>query len=317
MKATKRHFFVAAAVLLVASLAQATPRRAPDPTLGRTPLGQAHVDASLRGLDLRVRDPRFDRVIVVSFDGLRADAIGAGTPTISRLAREGVSAREALTIPRPTTLPSHASMLTGVSPAVHGITWNRGQDGTAVRAPTVMRIATLAGLPVGLFVAKWKLTQLLFPGDVSAWGTGSLRCERVTRHALPWLRTMRRGFSLVHFPDADSQGHLEGWMSPPYLDAVRNLDRCLGDVLEALRQTDVPTLVLLTADHGGHDKRHGENRPEDRRIPFVAWGSGVPAARIERASILDAAPTILTGLGLPVPPGVEGRVVTEALAGTR
>jgi arylsulfatase A-like enzyme len=301
---------VAIAVLcLAASVASASG----DPTAGRTPFGQASVDTALRGLDLRVNNGRFARVVLVSFDGLRADAVGVHTPTVTRLAREGVSAREAQTITRATTLPSHASMLTGVSPAVHGITWNRNEDGTQVRSPTVMRIATLAGLPVGLFVAKPKLAQLLFPGDVSAWGTGSLRCERITRHALPWLRQMRSGFSLVHFPDADSQGHLEGWMSAPYLDAVRHADGCLAEVLTALSANDVPTLVIVTADHGGHEHRHGENRPEDRLIPFVAWGTGVPAASIDQASILDVAPTILAGLGLPLPSGVEGRVVQQAL----
>jgi arylsulfatase A-like enzyme len=124
---------------------------------------------------------------------------------------------------------------------------------------------------------------------------------------------MRSGFSLVHFPDADSQGHLEGWMSAPYLAGVRNADGCLAEVLEALAVNDVPTLVVVTADHGGHERRHGENRPEDRQIPFVGWGTGVPNVRIERASVLDVAPTILTALGLPVAPTVEGRAVTEAL----
>lgn len=309
MKRRSQVLFSAFALVLAVSVASASA----DPTAGRTPFGQASVDTALRGLDLRVSNARFQRVVLVSFDGLRADAVGAHTPTVMRLAREGVSARTAQTITRATTLPSHASMLTGVSPAAHGITWNRNQDGTQVRHPTVMRIATLAGLPVGLFVAKPKLAQLLFPGDVSAWGTGSLRCERITRHALPWLRTMRSGFSLVHFPDADSQGHLEGWMSGPYLDAVRHADGCLAEVLTALAANDVPTLVIVTADHGGHERRHGENRPEDRLIPFVAWGTGVPPAQIDQASILDVAPTILAGLGLPVPRTVEGQVVQQAL----
>lgn len=317
MKGRKRTLlFGAVFVTLTVSLATATPRERVSPAEGSTPLGQASVDAGLRGLALRVTDARFARVVLVSFDGLRADAVGANTPTINRLAREGMSAREALTLPNATTLPTHASMLTGVSPAVHGINWNRAQDGTHVRHATVMRIARLSGLPVGFFVAKWKLAQLLFPGDVTAWGTGSLRCERVTRHALPWLRTMRSGFSLVHFPDADSQGHLEGWMSEPYLEGVRNADRCLATVLDALATNDVPTLVIVTADHGGHDKRHGQNRPEDTRIPFVAWGTGVPRSRVDRVSVLDTAPTILRALGLPAPATVEGRVITEALGRT-
>src|SRR5262249_56334607 len=69
-------------------------------------------------------------VLLVTIDTLRADALGsyggrAATPALDRLAREGVRfdfahAHAVL------TLPSHASILTGLYPYQHGIRDNSG-----------------------------------------------------------------------------------------------------------------------------------------------------------------------------------------------
>jgi arylsulfatase A-like enzyme len=68
-------------------------------------------------------------VILVTIDTLRADAIGAygsqrvHTPVIDRLAAEGVLFEQAQAA-SPNTLPSHASLLTGLRPFEHGVRSN-------------------------------------------------------------------------------------------------------------------------------------------------------------------------------------------------
>jgi len=64
-------------------------------------------------------------VVLVSLDTLRADHVGAygaahPTPTLDRLARRGLLCRDA-SAPAPYTLPSHATLLTGQQPSVHGV----------------------------------------------------------------------------------------------------------------------------------------------------------------------------------------------------
>jgi arylsulfatase A-like enzyme len=112
----------------------------------------------------------------------------------------------------------------------------------------------------------------------------------------------------------DECGHIHGWMSDPYLDAVTNADRCLGLVLDTLRRRgEVTTLVL--SDHGGHDRTHGTDREEDITIPWILNGPGVRAGRVlrEPVRIYDTCPTLAHLL--EVKPSVEwdGRVVEEAL----
>src|SRR5690606_10390584 len=66
-----------------------------------------------------------DHVIVISIDGLRADAIEkAGATTLQRLMREEAHSLEAETILPRITLPSPTSMLTGATPEMHGVLWN-------------------------------------------------------------------------------------------------------------------------------------------------------------------------------------------------
>jgi phosphopentomutase len=51
--------------------------------------------------------------------------------------------------------------------------------------------------------------------------------------------------------------------------------------------------VIVTADHGGHDRNHGTELPEDMQIPMFYFGSRFESGkRFRGGSILDIAPTI-------------------------
>ncbi|NIS64904.1 MAG: sulfatase-like hydrolase/transferase, partial [Gemmatimonadales bacterium] len=64
-------------------------------------------------------------VLIITTDTTRADHIGCygnrgiKTPVIDQLAREGILCAQAVT-PSPSTLPGHASLLTGLYPHRHG-----------------------------------------------------------------------------------------------------------------------------------------------------------------------------------------------------
>ena len=51
--------------------------------------------------------------------------------------------------------------------------------------------------------------------------------------------------------------------------------------------------IIITADHGGHDRSHGTDMDEDMTIPMMFYGpSFTPGKELEGGSILDIAPTI-------------------------
>jgi arylsulfatase A-like enzyme len=268
-------------------------------------------------------DARVGHVVVISIDGLRPDAIeAAGAPTLRRMMREGAYSLTARTVFPSATLPGHTSMLTGVSPAKHGVTWNwdRTEETGRVAVPTVFDLADSAGLAGAAFFGKSKLRQLLGDG-----GDGGPRVEgpegeevlegwEVVQKAENHLRFRRPDLLFIHIVDPDLRGHSQGWMSEPYLRAVRHADELVGRIQETARARFGDDVVLIvTADHGGHARVHETRASSDMLIPWVAWGSGVAKGRLRGpVRTEDTAATVLWLLGIPRPAGWEGRPVTAA-----
>jgi arylsulfatase A-like enzyme len=82
-------------------------------------------------------------VVLVVLDTARADAVGAGHDTaFAQLARAGRRFHHAVA-PAPWTLPSHASILSGLRPSEHGVTGGAVMTGSGPRSPRP-RIEALA-----------------------------------------------------------------------------------------------------------------------------------------------------------------------------
>ena len=83
---------------------------------------------------------RAERVIVISVDGLRPDAIDAADArTLKSLIARGAYCPKAQTIRPSITLPSHTSMLTGLDFNRHGVVWNNYRSGYLVH-PTIFSV---------------------------------------------------------------------------------------------------------------------------------------------------------------------------------
>ncbi|MEZ4406612.1 MAG: alkaline phosphatase family protein [Polyangiales bacterium] len=273
----------------------------------------------LAGAPSATRAPTpYDHVVIVSFDGLRPDGLmRAEAPTLHRLRAEGAWANHASTIPDSSTLPAHSSMLSGDPVRRHGMDFDDFHPERGfIRVPTILYRAHDAGLATAMFVAKPKLRHIAIPGSVDTWSLPSHACERVSAAAARYLPSAAPGVTFIHFGEPDGAGHRRGWMSRTYLDAVARTDRCFAAVMAAIesRADRDRVLVMISADHGGHGRRHGTHRPEDIAIPWIAWGARVTRGDFdEPVNTMDTAATALAALGLPVPEGSRGRVVPRAL----
>jgi arylsulfatase A-like enzyme len=255
--------------------------------------------------------PTTPRVVIFSVDGLRPDALlQAGAPVIMGLAARGAYTWQAQTIMPSTTLPSHASMLSGFLPSAHGITWDdyRPEKGL-IPVPTVFSAARAAGLRTVLVAGKEKFRQLDVPGMIQRFDLCASDDQEVAMRA---IAESLAGFDLmfVHLPQTDLAGHAQGWMSSAYLDAVANADRAVGRVLSVLPEG---TTVIVTADHGGHDWGHGTTQAADMRIPWIVAGPHIPVRALTRSIVTtDTAATAAWVLGLSLSGGATGRPVLEA-----
>jgi len=268
---------------------------------------------------MEVEPPRpaiADLVVLVSLDGFRPDVMGSNTRALHRLLLQGASPHLARTIHKSATLPSHASMVSGVDVTEHGLNFNsfKPERGT-IQVPTIFSVTHAAGLPTKMFVGKTKLRHLLAQKQDAEFNMGGMNCERLVDRALPQLREARRGVVFLHFADPDSAGHRVGWMTDDYFTAIQRADRCLDRVIDTIAEGGHAdrTLLLVTADHGGHNRSHGTRLDVDQRIPWFAWGAGVRRGRIARTvNTVDTAATVLSVLGLALPSGMRGQPVFEA-----
>ncbi len=271
----------------------------------------------------RVRGYLTDHVVVISIDGLRPDAIDRfGAGTLRRLMREGSYTLQARTILPSKTLPSHTSMLTGVEPEDHGITWNTDETDThgVVESPTIFSMARERGFSTAAFFSKTKFHHLEVPRSldhVQSPQTGKWTYSHTLDNVEEYLEEgSDPNLMFVHIGEPDYAGHLFGWMSGRYGDAVRTADRAVAAVLrdadEAFGEGEYT--VIVTADHGGHGMNHGSADPRDVTIPWIAWGKGVQGGTELPAGIrtMDTAATALWLLGVQFPADGDGRPVVPA-----
>jgi arylsulfatase A-like enzyme len=265
-------------------------------------------------------------VILISIDGLRGDAIAASNArTLGRLLAQGSGTVTAQTILPSKTLPSHASMLTGVVPETHGITWNSDETDEfgVVPVPTVFELAHQAGYHTAAFFSKKKFNHLIREGsldEVRVPRFGLVPASRTVNEAIQYMRRKKPNLLFVHIADADFMGHRVGWMSMPYRWAVREADAAVGALLEAAEKTYGPNnfTVIVTADHGGHGRDHGTEAATDTTIPWISYGQGIRAGHAITTPVrtMDTAATVLRVLGVPVPVSWDGAVLADALSVT-
>ncbi|MEW5957770.1 MAG: alkaline phosphatase family protein [Chloroflexota bacterium] len=260
---------------------------------------------------------QIEQVVMVSIDGLRPDALAqADTPVLEALIAAGAYSPAAQAVLPSVTLVNHASMLSGMSPAKHGIDWNDYYpDVGYVNGPTVFNIAHEAGLSTAMVVGKPKLEHLARPGSVDTYIYAGFLDSQVVERARQVIQGGLPDLLFIHLPDVDTAGHATGWMSVGQLLVVSRTDGLLGEVVAALEQGGYleSTLLIVTADHGGVGQAHGGDTPAEKTIPWLAVGPGVPAGVTLQSDITvyDTAATALYALGLPLPPEWDGRPVLE------
>jgi phosphopentomutase len=87
----------------------------------------------------------------------------------------------------------------------------------------------------------------------------------------------------------------------------------VGEILEAMSDDDV---LIVHSDHGGHERMHGTDSPEDMTIPWMVYGNGIRGNyQIQsEVSLLNTAPTIAHMLNIEAAAAWDGGVLHEIFA---
>ena len=257
-------------------------------------------EASDKGAAVGPAAAKPERVVLITIDTLRADYVGcygsklARTPTLDRFAAKGTRFATAIA-PTPITLPSHASIMTGLEPPLHGAHTNvrfRLEDGipTLSERFQAARFATAAFLGAMVLDRRYGLARGFDVYDDQMGyrrigGSASERtADRVVDAALEWLnQAPERFFVWIHLydphgsydppqgfrpkrkepiPDPEEIGILAAAAAsfpPMYAGEIYFADTEIGRLLRSIQRRfgDDGTLVVVTSDHGESLGEHG------------------------------------------------------------
>jgi arylsulfatase A-like enzyme len=268
--------------------------------------------------------------LLITLDTVRADRLGSygaspsPTPTLDSLAQRGVLFESAIAT-NPETLPSHASILTGLYPSAHGVRSN-GRFALSEQGTLVSEVLARNGWRTGAFVAsvvlerRYGLAQgfgvYTTPGDASP-DSEERPADEVVDDAITWLRGIgpdERYFAWVHLFDAHHPYEPpEPWRSrieDAYSGEIAFADSQVKRLLRSLsvRGLDRNLITIVTADHGESLGEHGEGThayfiyQSTMHVPLLVSGAGIEeygGTRVaEAVSVAQVAPTILSLAGI-------------------
>lgn len=298
------------------------------------------------------RFPDGTPVVLISVDTLRSDRLpaygygGVETPAIDELRAGGILFERAYTT-APLTLPAHASLLTGMLPPAHGARDNIGYRVDPERSPLLQQLLAEAGYATGGAVSARVLrgdTGLgtgfdLWEDAIAHAGSGGLQSVQrpgpETLDAIrPWLEKVAGGPFLLllhlfepHTPYDPPEPFASRYASP-YDGEIAAADAVVGELLDELRRLDVfdRALIVFLSDHGEGLGEHGEEEHglflyrATLQVPLIVklpGGADAGASVARPVSLVDVFPTILEGLGMPIPASVDGRSLLRPPDGDR
>jgi tetratricopeptide (TPR) repeat protein len=285
-------------------------------------------------------------VILISIDTLRADRLPiygyrrGSTPVMDRLAGEGIVFDDVYSH-TPLTLPSHASLFTGLLPTRHGVRDNIGYTLTANSGTLASRFKA-AGYATGAAVSAYVLRRQtgiadgfdFFDDAIEVAGTGdsladTQRDGRLTVDALAgWLDRQggQRVFAFLHLyephtPYSPPQAYRAG---DPYDGEIAYADELVGRLLDRIKARGWldRAIVAIVSDHGEGLGDHGESEHgillyrEALQVPWILrlpGGGGAGRHVGGTLGLVDVAATLLDLAGLDAS-SLDGQTVRPALA---
>ncbi len=269
-------------------------------------------------------------VVLMTLDTTRADCLGCygnkygATPNLDSLSESGIMFTKCFAS-TPLTLPSHASIMTGLNPYSHGVRNN----GTYILADDVLTLAEIFrnnGYSTTAFIASYPLDShfgldqgfeiyddSLLEGDRKS---GVFFQERdatvIAEKAVRWIVANRSGkfFIWLHFfdphmPYDPPSPYKERFFSNPYIGEIAHMDFNIGKIIRVLEEQGVrdKTLIAVVGDHGESLNEHGEDTHgffaynSTLHVPFILSLPGhLPSSlKIDiNTGIIDLFPTVLS-----------------------
>ena len=253
------------------------------------------------------------KVILISVDGMRPDGLKmCGNPYVEELEKICAYTYNASSMVPSVTFPCHFSMTHSVTPQRHGILTNTYVPQVRPVKGIFEKVSEAGGISA-FFYAWEQLRDIALPGTlkyatyINAYNYESTD-TLLTDAAEKLIKEQKPDFVFLYMVDTDEKGgHDNGWMSEEYL---KRISMAIDNVKRMIENFSDEYSVIIMADHGGHDRSHGSECPEDMTIPLFFCGPDFTVGEInDKLSLLDIAPTIAHIFGIEPDREWEGKSI--------
>lgn len=268
-------------------------------------------------------------VILIGLDGWGGYSMPrAEMPTVKSLMENGAYTLHKRSVLPSSSAPNWAAMFMGAPTEVHGYTkW--GSKTPEIPSPVVNNHGifptifsiTRDGNPnaeIGVLYEWDGIKHLVDTLALSyhAQGVNTPECpDRLCSMTEEYIIDKKPMLMAVCFDEPDHTGHAIGHDTPEYYEMLKHLDVFVGRIVDAIDKAGIKdeTVIIVTGDHGGYEKKHGGIRLQEMETPFVISGKGIKKGHEIKGLMLqqDVASTIASILKLEQPQAWNGKPVKE------
>ncbi len=256
-----------------------------------------------------------NKVILISVDGMRPDGLAnCGNPYVETLNNICSYTYNGRSVTPSVTFPCHFSMTHSVHPQRHGMLTNTYVPQVRPIKGIFEKIADNGGACAMAY--GWEpLRDIALPGSlVYAYYLNAYAEESsdtvLTDVADMFVSKYDPDLTFLYMVETDEKGgHDNGWMSSEYL---RRISIAVDNIKRMIEKYGDTHSIIIMADHGGHERSHGSEMPEDMTVPFFFYGNKFePGKELHNVSLLEIAPTIASILEISPDSQWEGRDLTK------
>ena len=270
-----------------------------------------------------------EHVFIIGLDGWGAYSVEkADMPNVKRLMNEGC-----YTLKKRSVLPSSsavnwASMFMGAGPELHGYTeWGSAHPELPSRVieknnifPTVFQLLRNEAPEAEIgCIYEWAGIKYLVDTLSMNYHAQTPDCnkhpEAMSQMACKYIREKKPVLAAFCFDNPDHVGHAEGHDTPAYYANLKQLDKYIGEILNAIREAGIydKSIIIVTSDHGGIKRGHGGKTMMEMETPFIIAGKNIRKGGQFEESMMqfDCAATIAHIFKLKTPQVWIGRPMKQ------
>lgn len=249
-----------------------------------------------------------EKVILILVSGMRPDSLNAcNNSFVDKFLSDSVSILDAKTVVPSYTFPSIVSLFHSIPPQRNGIVRNEHVPNVRPVVGLIEQLEKHSKKSASFY--NWDMLRNINLPNMQA-HTCLISHDHyentdhdLTIEAIQFIKERTPDFVFLYLGETDKVACEHGYMSKEYLDKVNaawsNIEKLYNEFVGDYS-------ILVTSDHGGHEKTNGTDMPEDTTIPIVINSPFRKSKKVDKVDIMDIPPTIARLMGIEKVKAWEG-----------